>query len=92
MLPSQKASFRIGGTPGEWKLIFGEWAELGENLLPLEIYICAKCGRIKFFADEKSKHFLLGMTPMAYLKRCVKCLKEIPLAAEKCAYCGAKQP
>jgi len=28
------ASFRIGGTSGGMKLLFGEWAELGETTIP----------------------------------------------------------
>lgn len=27
-----KAPFRLGGTKGAWKLVFGEWAELGEGV------------------------------------------------------------
>jgi hypothetical protein len=32
-----------------------------------------------------------GHTPGSFLKKCVKCGKEIPLASEECSYCGAKQ-
>lgn len=31
-------------------------------------------------------------TPRSFFKKCVKCGKGIPLASEKCKYCGAKQP
>jgi cell division protein FtsW (lipid II flippase) len=27
-----------------------------------------------------------------FLKKCVNCNKEIPIASEECQYCGAKQP
>jgi len=30
-------------------------------------------------------------TPKAFLKQCIKCGKEIPIASEECPYCGAKQ-
>jgi hypothetical protein len=30
----------VGGTSGGWKLLFGEWAELGEQVLPLEMLAC----------------------------------------------------
>lgn len=40
--------FRIGGTGGGWKLVFGEWAELGEEMLPLEILACPACRRVEF--------------------------------------------
>jgi hypothetical protein len=50
-----KASFRVGGTRGVWKLVVGEWAELGEGLLPLNLYVCPECGRIELYADEGTK-------------------------------------
>jgi len=30
-------------------------------------------------------------TPKGFLKKCVKCDREIPIASEECPYCGAKQ-
>ncbi len=39
---------RVGGTSGGWKLMFGEWAELGEDMLPLEMLVCTSCRRIEF--------------------------------------------
>ena len=35
--------FRVGGTTGGWKLLFGEWAELGEGKLPLDVRACTIC-------------------------------------------------
>jgi hypothetical protein len=40
--------FRVGGTTGGWKLLFGEWAELGEGMLRLEVLACASCGKVEF--------------------------------------------
>jgi ribosomal protein L40E len=88
---AQKVPFRIKGTPGMWKLLFGEWAELGEELLSFDVYVCTKCGEIRMFADEKLKISLLRITPKAFLKKSVKCGKEIPIASEECQHCGAKQ-
>jgi hypothetical protein len=59
MCSSVKARFRIGGTGGTWKLIFGEWAELGEKMIPFYIYVCPNCGKIELFVDEKTKNKLL---------------------------------
>jgi hypothetical protein len=42
--------FRVGGTSGGWKLLFGEWAELGEGKLPLEALACASCRRVELRA------------------------------------------
>ena len=35
--------FRVGGTTGGWKLLFGEWAELGEDMLSFEVLACTAC-------------------------------------------------
>ncbi|MGB9676925.1 MAG: hypothetical protein ACPL0C_07055 [Candidatus Bathyarchaeales archaeon] len=32
-----------------------------------------------------------GHNPKSFLKKCVKCQKEIPIASEECPYCEAKQ-
>ena len=39
---------RTGGSSGSWKLIFGEFAELGEDLIPLELFACDACGSVEF--------------------------------------------
>jgi len=54
-----RASFRLGETRGAWKLVAGEWAELGEGLLPSFIYVCLECGRIELLADEGAKWDLI---------------------------------
>lgn len=36
--------------------------------------------------------FQIGQTPKAFLKKCVKCGREIPIASEECPYCTSKQP
>jgi hypothetical protein len=38
-------SFRVGGTTGGWKLLLGEWAELGEDMLSFEVLACTACRR-----------------------------------------------
>ena len=39
--------FRTGGTTGGWKLLVGEWAELGEEMLRLEVFACGSCGKVE---------------------------------------------
>ncbi len=39
--------FRVGGSSGGWKLVFGEWAELGEGLLSLEVLACTQCRKVE---------------------------------------------
>ena len=39
--------FRVGGTSGGWKLLFGELAELGEGMLKLEVLACGTCGNVE---------------------------------------------
>jgi predicted RNA-binding Zn-ribbon protein involved in translation (DUF1610 family) len=71
--------------------LFRELAELGEELLSFDLYICPKCGEVRFFANEKSMQYLLKLTPKEFLKKCVKCGKNIPIASEHCPYCGIEQ-
>jgi hypothetical protein len=40
---------RTGGTKGGWHLLLGEWADLTEGVLPLDVYRCPQCRRIEFF-------------------------------------------
>jgi hypothetical protein len=39
--------FRVGGSTGGWKLLFGEWAEVGEGMLKLEVFACGSCGKVE---------------------------------------------
>jgi hypothetical protein len=41
-------NFRVGGSSGGWKLLFGEWAELGEDVIPLEAFGCGSCRTVEF--------------------------------------------
>jgi len=45
--------FRTGGTSGGWKLLLGEWAELGEQMLPLELFVCPSCRRVEVRAPYR---------------------------------------
>lgn len=47
-----RRQFRVGGTSGGWKLLFGEWAELGEELVDLEVWVCRGCRRVEFYWPE----------------------------------------
>ena len=44
--------FRVGGTTGGWKLLFGEWAELGEDKLKLEVRACTTCRTVDLRVPE----------------------------------------
>ena len=46
--------FRVGGSSGGWKLVFGEWAELGEDLLSLEVLACPQCRKVELRVPENS--------------------------------------
>jgi len=39
--------FRVGGTSGGWKLLFGEFAELGEGMMEFEIFACPRCRKVE---------------------------------------------
>jgi hypothetical protein len=47
--------FRVGGNSGGWKLLFGEWAELGEGMLKLEVFACGSCGKVERVASLGSR-------------------------------------
>jgi hypothetical protein len=46
------AQFRVGGTTGGIKLFLGEWAELGEAMIPMYVFVCPNCGKIELYATE----------------------------------------
>jgi hypothetical protein len=46
--------FRIGGTSGGWGLLFGEWAEVSEQLLALEVLACTQCRKVEIRVPQKS--------------------------------------
>jgi predicted RNA-binding Zn-ribbon protein involved in translation (DUF1610 family) len=50
------AKFRIGGTSGGMKLLFGEWAELGEDMVPMYVFVCPNCGKIELYATEEMRN------------------------------------
>jgi len=39
--------FRVGGVSGGWRMLMGQWAELGEGILDLEILACRNCRRVE---------------------------------------------
>ncbi len=47
------AKFRVGGTSGGMKLLFGEWAELGEEMIPMYVFVCPRCGKVELYATEE---------------------------------------
>jgi hypothetical protein len=47
------AEFRVGGTSGGAKLFLGEWAELGEKMISLYVFVCPNCGKVELFATEQ---------------------------------------
>jgi len=54
----------------------------------LRAYRCKECRVIICYEKEKVEP--LG-TPKSFLKKCIKCGEEIPIATEHCPKCGAKQ-
>ncbi|MGH7598376.1 MAG: hypothetical protein ACREOI_18625 [bacterium] len=45
---------RTGGTGGGWHLLFGEWADVGETVLHLDVYRCPQCSRLEFYDHDFS--------------------------------------
>jgi hypothetical protein len=46
-------ALRTGGTRGAWKLFFGEWAELGEGTINVELLACPNCRRLELRLPER---------------------------------------
>ena len=51
-------AFRIGGSSGPAHLIFGNWAELGESTVDLEVLACDSCGQVELRLPEKDRRRL----------------------------------
>ena len=45
--------FRVGGTSGGWEPVLGEWAELGEEKLALEVIACPRCGHVEIVLPRR---------------------------------------
>jgi ribosomal protein S27AE len=50
--------FRTGGVSGAWQFVLA-WAKYTEDTIPLVTYICPKCGRVEFYANEKIRQKLV---------------------------------
>ena len=56
-----KANLRVGGWTGLMQLVpFGSLGELGEELLPVTLHVCPKCGKLEFMAQEKTKQTIIN--------------------------------
>ncbi len=68
--------------------IIGDFFEVEQQALPVQIHICPKCSNLELTATEETGAKLLSRKG---LKKCVSCGEKIPLASENCPYCGANQ-
>ncbi len=55
--------FRVGGTGPGMRLLLGAWAELGEEPIPIDIYVCPQYGRIEQFATKDTRDRLRRSAP-----------------------------
>ncbi len=44
--------FRTGGSTGATHFFLGQWAELGEGKITLEVYVCRACRHVEFRIPE----------------------------------------
>jgi hypothetical protein len=50
-----EVKLRIGGWAGLAQLFpFGSLGEVGEDVLPVILYVCPKCGKLEFMAKQKT--------------------------------------
>ena len=40
---------RLGGTTGVRHLLMGNWADVKESLMPLDVYRCGTCRHVEFY-------------------------------------------
>ncbi|HEV2665734.1 MAG TPA: hypothetical protein VG324_12525 [Blastocatellia bacterium] len=52
--PLGQIPVRTGGTSGGWHLLFGEWADVGEGIMPLDVYRCPQCSRLELYDHDFS--------------------------------------
>lgn len=45
--------FRVGGVSGGWAALMGQWAEVGEGLLEMEVLACRNCRRVELRVPER---------------------------------------
>ncbi|MGB4511580.1 MAG: hypothetical protein WBI31_07945 [Thermacetogeniaceae bacterium] len=46
--------FRTGGKTGGWHLSLGDFAELQERIMKLEMWVCTQCRQVLFYLPDKS--------------------------------------
>ena len=62
-----------------------------------EVYACPKCREVRLFLEgpiAAAVHLPSqdSATPKSFMKKCVKCGKQIAIASEECPFCGERQP
>jgi hypothetical protein len=59
----KEVNLRVGGWSGVLKGLhpaLDVMGELGEELLPVTLYVCPKCGKLEFRAQEKTKERIIS--------------------------------
>jgi hypothetical protein len=49
MQPLGQLPIRTGGIKGGWHLLLGEWTDMTEGVIPLDVFRCSRCKRVEFF-------------------------------------------
>jgi hypothetical protein len=58
-----EAKLRIGGWSGIMQFLpFGNLGELDEEVLPVKLYVCPKCGKLELMAQEKTIQTIISRT------------------------------
>jgi hypothetical protein len=45
--------FRVGGVSGGWAALMGQWAEIGEGILDMELLACRNCRRVELRVPQQ---------------------------------------
>jgi len=55
--------FKVGRSDPAAKLLLGWWSELGEDPIPIDLYVCPQCGRMLQYATKATKDRLKRSAP-----------------------------
>ncbi len=81
--------FYVGGTSGALKVFFGEFAEMDQQALPLELWVCPSCRRVEMRVPTGYRG-PLGGRGLRYA--CPNCGADAYQGETTCSSCGKPLP
>ena len=86
----RQTGFQVGVSAGKGLSFHGSFGIGIEEGLELELWFCPECGKVEFYIPQREREsFAEGSE---YTRICPVCKVRCDAKAEKCSYCGAKNP